>query len=100
MIYYTDLQRVWRISPQASEVSPWPMCTARVVLDDRGNLYGEDLEGLGGDRWRYRVWRLSPDGRLERMPWRRRFRDDYGFVPDFPGALYWASCVVGTRLAW
>lgn len=99
VIYYTDLQRVWRISPTGERsVAVADVHTHELMLDDRGNLYGEDLEGLGGDRWRYRVWRLSPDGRLEDvMPWRPGFRDDYGFVPDAAGALYWASCVDGTQ---
>ena len=61
VIYYTDLQRVWRISPTGERsVAVADVHTHELMLDDRGNLYGEDLEGLGGDRWRYRVWRASP----------------------------------------
>jgi len=99
VIYYTDLQRVWRINPTGERSVAVPdVHTHELMLDDTGNLYGEDSEGLGGDRWRYRVWRLSPNGRLEDVvAWHPGVRDDYGFVPDAAGALYWASCVDKTR---
>jgi hypothetical protein len=99
VIYYTDLQRVWRIDTKGERSVAVPdVHTHELRLDDAGNLYGEDLQGLGGDRWRYRVWRLSPDGRLEDViPWQPNFRDDYGFVADAAGALYWASCVDMSR---
>jgi hypothetical protein len=95
VVYYTDLHRVWRISPTGERSVAVPeVHTHELMLDDAGRLYGEDLEGLGGDRWRNRVWRLSADGRLEDViPWRPGFRDDYGFVRDGAGVLYWASCV-------
>jgi hypothetical protein len=99
VIYYTDLKRVWRIDAKGERSVAVPdVHTHELRLDDAGNLYGEDLQGLGGDRWRYRVWRLSPDGRLEDViPWQPNFRDDYGFVADAAGALYWASCVDMSR---
>ena len=95
VIYYTDLQRVYRIDAKGERSVAVPdVHTHELRLDDAGNLYGEDLEGLGGDRWRYRAWRLSPDGRLvDVIPWQPNIRDDYGFVADASGALYWASCV-------
>ena len=95
VIYYTDLQRVYRIDAKGERSVAVPdVHTHELRLDDAGNLYGEDLEGLGGDRWRYRAWRLSPDGRLvDVIPWQPNIRDDYGFVADAAGALYWASCV-------
>lgn len=95
VIYYTDLQRVWRIDAKGERSVAVPdVHTHELRLDDAGNLYGEDLEGLSGDRWRYRAWRLSPDGRLvDVISWQPNIRDDYGFVADAAGALYWASCV-------
>jgi hypothetical protein len=95
LVYYTDLVRVWKIDREGRRSVAVPdVHTHELMLDEAGNLYGEDLEGVGGGGWRNRIWRLSPDGRLEDViPWRSGYRDDYGFVKDGDGALYWASCV-------
>ncbi|MFN0177802.1 MAG: hypothetical protein ACKVZ0_03315 [Gemmatimonadales bacterium] len=95
IVYYTDLVRVWKIDRTGRRTVAVPdVHTHELRLDAQGNLYGEDLEN-NGDRWRNRVWRLSPDGRLtDVLPWRPGFRDDYGFVADANGALYWTKCSV------
>jgi hypothetical protein len=95
LIYYTDLTRVWRIDGTGERTVAVPgVHTHELRIDGEGNLYGEDLQGVAGGGWRYRVWRLSTAGSIEDViPWTAGFRDDYGFVPDSGGALYWASCV-------
>ena len=45
MIYYTDLQRVYRIDANGERSVAVPdVHTHELRLDDPGNLYGEDLE--------------------------------------------------------
>jgi hypothetical protein len=80
-VYYTDLVQVWSVERSGERRVAVPnVHTHELMLDADGNLFGEDLQGTGGG-WRYRVWRLSPDGRLEDViPWRAGYRDDYGFV--------------------
>jgi hypothetical protein len=92
-VFYTDLVHVWRITPNGSKsIAVRDVHTHELTLDSLGNLYGEDSEYLGGDRWRHRIWRLSPDGRMaDAVPWRAGFLQDYedfGFVRDRVGAMY------------
>lgn len=95
IVYYTDLVQVWKIDRAGRRTVAVPKVHSHELrLDPQGNLYGEDLEN-SDDQWRNRVWRLSPDGRLTDMiPWRPGFREDYGFVADSSGNLYWTQCSV------
>lgn len=95
-VYYTDLARVWKISPSGERtVAVQNVHTHELCLDSLDNLYGEHLwyEGERTDRWRHRVWRLSPDGSLtDIIPAREGFRDDHDkfhFDWDRRGSMYW-----------
>lgn len=95
-VYYTDLARVWRISPAGERSVAVPnVHTHELYVDSLDNLYGEHLwyEGERTDRWGHRVWRLSPDGSLtDFIPARRGFRDDHDefhFDQDRRGRTYW-----------
>ncbi len=97
-VFYTDLVNVWRITPagQKSVVVP-NVHTHELGIDRQGNLYGEDSRylgsGEGDDRYRHRIWRRSPDGRVaDVVPWRGGFWRSYGFVRDGAGAMYWIQC--------
>jgi hypothetical protein len=96
-VYYTDLTRIWRIEGNGRRTAVLrDVHTHELMIDSVGNLYGEDSEFLGGDRWRYKVWKLPPGGRVvDVIPWTDGFRDDYGFVRDASGVLYWAKCSAG-----
>lgn len=96
-VFYTDLVHVWRITPAGHKSIAVPnVHTHELAVDSLGNVYGEDSRYLGGegdDRYRHRVWRRSPDGRVtDIVPWRIGFWRDYGFVRDRAGAMYWISC--------
>lgn len=93
-VFYTDLHHVWRIAPNGGRSIAVPdVHTHELAVDAAGNLFGEDSEYLGGDRWRTRVWRRAPSGRVtDVIPWRAGFWRDYGFVRDASGALYWPYC--------
>ena len=93
-VYYTDLVHVWRIAPDGRKsIAVRDVHTHELAIDSAGVLYGEDNRYLGGDRYRHRIWRRTPDGRVEDViPWRDGFWREYGFVRDANGATYWASC--------
>lgn len=93
-VFYTDLVHVWRIAPDGRKsIAVRDVHTHELAIDAAGALYGEDSEYLGGDRYRNRVWRRAPDGRVtDVVPWRDGFWRDYGFVRDAAGAMYWVPC--------
>ena len=93
-VFYTDLTHVWRIAPNGSKsIALRDVHTHELSMDGAGNLLGEDSEYLGGDRWRTRVWRRAPDGRVtDVIPWTDGFWRDFGFVRDAAGAVYWPYC--------
>jgi hypothetical protein len=95
-VYYTDLKQVWRIAPDGTKsVAVLDVHTHELYVDAEDNLYGEHLwyEGEATDKWGHYVWRLSAQGKLEKIiPPRAGFRDDYrdfSFVRDRAGNMYW-----------
>ena len=93
-VFYTDLVHVWRISPDGRKsIVVRDVHTHELAIDANGRLYGEDSQYLGGDRYRHRVWRRDPDGRMhDVVPWTDGFWRQYGFVTDARGAMYWTYC--------
>ena len=93
-VYYTDLSHVWRIAPDGRKaIVVRDVHTHELALDSAGVLFGEDSEYLGGDRYRHRVWRRLPNGRVDDViPWRDGFWREYGFVRDAAGTSYWVNC--------
>jgi hypothetical protein len=93
-VFYTDLVHVWRIAPDGRKsIAVRDVHTHELSIDSAGNLFGEDSEYLGGERWRHRIWRRAPNGRVtDVIPWTDGFFREYGFVRDRPGAMYWVSC--------
>ena len=94
-VFYSDLARVWKISPEGRKsVAVEAVHAHELFLDGQGNLYGEHLwyEGEKTDRWRHRVWRRSRDGAVTDVyPARPGFRTDYSFVRDGTGSMYWVE---------
>lgn len=93
-VFYTDLVHVWRIAPDGRKsIAVRNVHSHELAIDALGNLFGEDSEYLGGDRYRHRVWRRNPDGRIaDVIPWRDGFWREYGFVRDRGGSMYWVQC--------
>jgi hypothetical protein len=89
---------VWRITPRGEKsIVVRDVHTHELAIDSAGNVYGEDNRylgsGEGDDRYRHRVWRRSPDGRVTNIvPWTAGFWRDYGFTRDRTGAMYWIRC--------
>jgi sugar lactone lactonase YvrE len=92
-VYYSDLEQVWKISPAGKlSVAVANVHTHELYLDKLDRLYGEDVEYLGEkvDKYRHRVWRLSPSGTLtDIIPEREGFPEGYGFTYDGTGNMYW-----------
>lgn len=97
-VFYTDLIHVWRITPAGEKsIVVHDVHTHELAIDSLGNVYGEDNRylgsGEGDDRYRHRIWRRTPDGRVtDVQPWRAGFWPEYGFVRDRAGTMYWAQC--------
>jgi hypothetical protein len=104
-VYYSDLSRVLKIDPQGGKtVVVRNVHTHELYLDVGDNLYGEHLwyNGESTDTWGHYVWKLSPEGKLEKIiPYTEGFRTDFSFVRDMQGRMYWvdqsASCQKITR---
>jgi hypothetical protein len=100
-VFYTDLVHVWRITPDGrTSIVVRDVHTHELGIDSLGNVYGEDNRylgsGEGDDRYRHRIWRRSPDGRVtDVVPWQAGFWRDYGFVRDQVGTMYWIKCPEG-----
>ncbi|MGI8785335.1 MAG: hypothetical protein ACR2L2_16990 [Acidobacteriota bacterium] len=94
-VFYTDLRQVWRISPEGAKTIAVPdVHTHELCLDEKDNLYGEHLryEGDTTGKWRHRVWRRAPDGTVvDVIPEREGFLQNYSFVRDRNGNMYWAD---------
>jgi sugar lactone lactonase YvrE len=97
-VFYTDLMHVWRITAAGQKsIVVRDVHTHELAVDSVGNVYGEDNRylgsGEGDDRYRHRIWRRSPDGRVTDIePWRAGFWRQYGFVRDRAGTMYWIEC--------
>lgn len=94
-VYYSDLTHVWRVSPNGTKsIVVRNVHTHELCIDADDNLYGEHLwyEGEATDEWGHYVWRRSPDGRITKViPPRKGFLQNYSFVRDAYGNMYWAD---------
>jgi sugar lactone lactonase YvrE len=94
-VFYTDLARVWRITPDGARSIAVPgVHTHELCLDAEDTLYGEHLwyEGDATKKWGHRVWKRTKDGAIvDVIAAREGFLTDYSFVRDRTGVMYWAD---------
>ncbi|MBI3481746.1 MAG: hypothetical protein HY015_02000 [Bacteroidetes bacterium] len=94
-VYYSDLKQVWKISTNGKKtIVVNGVHTHELFLDEADNLYGEHLwyNGEKANTWGYYVWKLSPDGKLEKIiPPTEGFPNNYSFVRDKNGNMYLAD---------
>ncbi len=65
-IFYTDLERVWKISGGKKSVAVPDVHTHELFIDSADNLYGEhQWNDAAGEHFFHYYWRRSPDGRLD-----------------------------------
>ncbi|HYC39225.1 MAG TPA: hypothetical protein VEB63_01960 [Chitinophagaceae bacterium] len=92
-IYYTDLRQVWKVEPSGRKTVAVPgVHTHELAIDKDDNIYGEHL-WYNGERlntWGHYVWKLHSSGTVERLKEPTPgFLEDYGFLRDSLGNVYW-----------
>ena len=94
-VYYTDLEHVWKISPDGKHsIAVKDIHTHELYIDESDNLYGEHVwyEGEATDKWGYYVWCLTIDGSLQHtVPPTEGFPINNTLVRDFEGNQYWSE---------
>lgn len=94
-VYYTDLTQVLKIDQRGTKsVVVKNVHTHELYIDKNDNVFGEHLWFGGGktDNWWHYVWRLTPDGSLEKVvPPTKGFRSQHSFVKDSQGNGYWVD---------
>ena len=94
-VFYSDLKQVWKIDTGGKKtVVVSGVHTHELFLDEGDNLYGEHFwyNGEAAKTWGHYVWKLSPDGKLEKIiPPTEGFPNDYSFVRDKKGSMYLAD---------
>jgi len=93
-VFYSDLAQIWMIDRAGHRSVAVPnVHSHELAIDAQDNLYGEHLwyNGEKLDTWGSRVWRRSPDGKIaDVVPSHAGFNDDYSFVRDAAGNMYFA----------
>ncbi|TAL44944.1 MAG: hypothetical protein EPN92_08110, partial [Chitinophagaceae bacterium] len=100
-IYYTDLKYVWKVTPDGKKSAVVSnVHTHELYMDAENNLYGEHLwyNGEKLNTWGHYVWCLKNTGELvkETEP-TEGFLDNYSFVRDSAGNMYWVERFTVTR---
>ena len=94
-VFYTDLANIWQLAPDGTKsIAVSNVHSHELSIDTEDNLYGEHLwyEGEKTGKWGHYVWKRTPAGRVEKMiPAREGFLNEYGFVRDKAGNVYWAD---------
>jgi hypothetical protein len=92
-VYYSDLERVWRVAPDGSKtVAVANVHTHELFLDGHDNLIGEHVwyDGDARKTWGHHLWKRDPHGRVSLIrPRTAGFPTNYGFARDRAGNLYW-----------
>jgi hypothetical protein len=94
-VYYTDLKHIWKIDTDGKKtIAVANVHSHELYIDSADNLFGEHLwyNGEEKDTWGHYVWCLKSDGSLvnikEASP---GFLQDYSFVRDSRGNMYWSE---------
>ncbi|HUR80430.1 MAG TPA: hypothetical protein VM733_06670 [Thermoanaerobaculia bacterium] len=97
-VFYSDLAQVLRVTPRGQRSVAVPNVHAHELVLEDGAVVGEDVAWLGGDRYRHRVFKRTPDGRVTNVvPWTNGFFLTEGLRRDAAGARYWIDCTPARR---
>src|SRR5689334_12375605 len=94
-VFYTDLAKVWKVTPDGKRsIAVANVHTHELFIDEGDNIFGEHLwyNGEAADTWGHYAWKLSKDGQFQKIiPDSEGFLEDYSFVRDHFGRMYWAD---------
>jgi hypothetical protein len=94
-IFYTDLHHVWKIDVTGTKsIAVKNVHTHELFIDAENNLFGENLwyNGEKLNTWGHYVWKFSAVGKFEKIiPDTEGFLENYSFVRDHFGRMYWAD---------
>lgn len=94
-IFFTDLKQVWKINLEGQLTLAVPRVhTHELFIDNNDNLFGEHLwyNGEAKNTWGHYAWKFSADGELTKViPDTEGFLENYSFVRDHHGRMYWAD---------
>lgn len=94
-IYYTDLEKVWKITNGKKTMVVSNMHTHELWIDRNDNLFGENQIYMdeGTNRFDHFLWVLRTDGRLDTVVKRTRafVRNDYSLNRDADGNEYYVK---------
>lgn len=94
-IYYTDLENVWKVSPDGTKsIAVHNVHTHELYMDAKDDLYGENLwyNGEQLNTWGHYVWCLRSNNKLDTVIGPKNgFLKDYSFVRDGNENMYWAE---------
>lgn len=94
-VYYSDIVRVWRLTPAGEHTVFVPRVhTHELAVDSSDRLLGEHLwyDASQREPWNHYLWRATPDGRVEKLtPDTPGFRQDHGFARDRQDRPHWVE---------
>lgn len=94
-VFYTDLVHVWKITKDGRRtIAVRDVHTHELFMDAADNLYGEHewYEGEATDKWGNYVWRLTSDGKFEKIIEDvEGFLDNTTLLRDLDSNTYWTS---------
>ncbi|MEO1262522.1 MAG: hypothetical protein AAFZ15_27185 [Bacteroidota bacterium] len=94
-IFYTDLNHVWKVTPDGNKSIYIPnVHTHELYIDQDNYLYGENswYEGEATDKWGFTVWKKKNGQPLEFVIDTTEgflFEHPFSFVRDDLGQMYW-----------
>lgn len=95
-IYYTDLNHVWKVTPDGKKTIAVPgVHTHELYMDAADDLFGQHsiYSGEATNRWSHYIWRLRANGILDTVKGVTEgfFIENYSFARDTFGNMYWVQ---------
>jgi hypothetical protein len=95
-IFYTDLEHVWKISPEGiKSIAVKNVHTHHLYMDANYNLYGQHsiYSGEATNKWYHYLWRLNANGSLDtiRGVTEGFYIENFSFTRDENENMYWVK---------
>lgn len=95
-IFYTDLEHVWKISPDGIKTTAVKnVHTHHLYMDLNDNLFGQHsiYSGEATNKWYYYLWKLNANGSLDtiRQVTEGFYIENFSFTRDYSDNMYWVK---------